>query len=144
MIKKFTLEKIFDKKKEELAKKGVPRNEREKQAKKEMEKDIKIAIGNRLFLIREKLGITQSVMLEKLHPCEPCSVQRYSDIENGKLFPSCQMLIRLVEVFDLDLCWLLTGKENKQSQYSTKEDVQDINYMLTIAERIRKRQNTYN
>ena len=63
-------------------------------------------IGKRLRLVRERLGITQAEVGEKLG----IQSQHVSKYERGETVPTWENLIKLTEVYDVNINWLLTGK----------------------------------
>lgn len=63
-------------------------------------------IGKRLRLIREKKGITQAELGEKLG----IQFQHVSKYERGETVPTWENLIKLAELYDVNINWLLTGK----------------------------------
>jgi transcriptional regulator with XRE-family HTH domain len=63
-------------------------------------------IGKRLRLIRERLGITQAEVGEKLG----IQSQHVSKYERGETVPTWENLIKLTEIYDVNINWLLTGK----------------------------------
>ena len=63
-------------------------------------------IGKRLRLIRERMGITQAELGNKLG----IQSQHVSKYERGKTVPTWENLIKLNERYDVNINWLLTGK----------------------------------
>lgn len=63
-------------------------------------------IGKRLRLIREKIGITQAEFGVKLG----IQFQHVSKYERGETVPTWENLIKLIELFDVNINWLLVGK----------------------------------
>jgi len=63
-------------------------------------------IGKRLRLIRERMGITQADVGEKLG----IQSQHVSKYERGETVPTWENLIKLTELYDVNINWLLTGK----------------------------------
>ena len=63
-------------------------------------------IGKRFRLIRERLGITQAEVGEKLG----IQSQHVSKYERGETVPTWENLIKLTEIYDVNINWLLTGK----------------------------------
>jgi transcriptional regulator with XRE-family HTH domain len=63
-------------------------------------------IGKRLRLIREKIGITQAEVGAKLG----IQSQHVSKYERGETVPTWENLIKLIELYDVNINWLLTGK----------------------------------
>lgn len=63
-------------------------------------------IGKRLRLIREKIGITQARVGAKLG----IQSQHVSKYERGETVPTWENLIKLIELYDVNINWLLTGK----------------------------------
>lgn len=67
---------------------------------------MKSQIGKRLKLIRKKKGITQSELGEKLG----IQFQHVSKYERGETVPTWENLIKLNQIFDVNINWFLTGK----------------------------------
>jgi len=67
---------------------------------------MRLEIGKRLKLIRNKKGITQSELGEKLG----IQFQHVSKYERGETVPTWENLIKLSEIFDVNINWFLTGK----------------------------------
>jgi len=67
---------------------------------------MRIEIGKRLKLIRKKKGITQSELGEKLG----IQFQHVSKYERGETVPTWENLIKLAQIFDVNINWFLTGK----------------------------------
>lgn len=65
-------------------------------------------IGKRIRLIRERIGITQSELGEKLG----IQSQHVSKYERGETVPTWENLIKLTDSYDVNINWLLTGKGN--------------------------------
>lgn len=63
-------------------------------------------IGKRLRLIRERIGITQAGLGDKLG----IQSQHVSKYERGETVPTWENLIKLTESYDVNINWLLTGK----------------------------------
>lgn len=63
-------------------------------------------IGKRLRLIRERIGITQAELGEKLG----IQFQHVSKYERGETVPTWENLIKLIDLYDVNINWLLTGK----------------------------------
>ncbi|HEX9973078.1 MAG TPA: helix-turn-helix domain-containing protein [bacterium] len=67
---------------------------------------MRLEIGKRLKLIRNKKGITQSELGEKLG----IQFQHVSKYERGETVPTWENLIKLTDIFDVNINWFLTGK----------------------------------
>lgn len=63
-------------------------------------------IGKRLRLIRERIGITQAELGEKLG----IQFQHVSKYERGETVPTWENLTKLIELYDVNINWLLAGK----------------------------------
>ena len=63
-------------------------------------------IGKRLRLIRERIGITQAGLGDKLG----IQSQHVSKYERGETVPTWENLIKLTESYDVNINWLLTGE----------------------------------
>lgn len=82
-------------------------------------------IGKRLRAIRERLGITQAEVGEKLG----IQSQHVSKYERGETVPTWENLIKLVERYDVNINWLLTGKGSmflSPFNYSTTGEKQGL------------------
>lgn len=67
---------------------------------------MKHQIGKRLRLIRENIGITQTDLGKKLG----IQFQHVSKYERGETVPTWENLIKLNDLYDININWLLTGK----------------------------------
>jgi len=96
-----------------------------------------MTIHERFKKIRKNLGLSQSELAEILEVKQGV----LSDIERGRIEPSKNIVVKLIENFDIDANWLLTGKsrfervEQKeanhiQTEVWSKEDL-EINRTLT-------------
>jgi len=63
-------------------------------------------IGKRLRQIRERIGITQAELGEKLG----IQFQHVSKYERGETVPTWENLIKLIDLYDVNINWLLAGK----------------------------------
>jgi len=64
-------------------------------------------IGDRLELYRKFLDIKGYVFSKHLD----ISQGSYSDLKNNKSLPSCATIIKIVELGECDIIWLLTGRK---------------------------------
>jgi len=104
-------------------------------------------IGKRLRLIRDKKGITQTELGEKLG----IQFQHVSKYERGETVPTWENLIKLAELFDININWLLTGKGKmflSPINYShtgekTLQIVRDIESDSQIEEIVKELQNDF-
>jgi transcriptional regulator with XRE-family HTH domain len=69
-------------------------------------------ISNRLREARKSKGLQQSIMAEKLG----ISRAGYSRIETGNVEITTKNLVKIVEVLDISLDWLILGKDVNQTQ----------------------------
>lgn len=69
---------------------------------------MRLEIGKRFRLIRERIGITQAELGEKLGILS----QHVSKYERGETVPTWENLIKLTDSYDVNINWLLTGKGN--------------------------------
>lgn len=85
----------------------------------------KVLFGKRLKKLREQRGLTQ----EELSNMLDVEWQHVSRLENGKNLPSCNLLISIAEVFDIDI------RELTDYEYLDKNSNIDvlINNLLKIA-----------
>lgn len=65
------------------------------------------AIGYRIKLAREEVGMTQERLAEQIHR----STQFISTIERGAAGPSIKTVIRLCEVLNVSSEWILRGRQ---------------------------------
>ena len=77
---------------------------------------IKELLGLRIKEIRNKLNMTQAQLAEKVG-IDP---KHQSCIENGKNFPSADLLNKYSIVFDIDVCELLNIEHNKDREFLQK------------------------
>ena len=64
-------------------------------------------LGKRLRSVREQAGISQSALAERLGFSKAAVISRF---ERGERLPSVDILIKLAELYHIDLHWLLTGQ----------------------------------
>jgi transcriptional regulator with XRE-family HTH domain len=69
-------------------------------------------ISNRLKEARKSKGLQQKIMAEKLG----ISRAGYSRIETGSVEITTKNLVKMVEILDISLDWLILGKEVNQTQ----------------------------
>ena len=74
-------------------------------------------IGERIRYARKKKNLTISQVKE----VTALSVGNLSDIENCKIFPSSNALIKLSDALQVSTDWILTGKEFNLSKNSIQE-----------------------
>ncbi|MFA5479713.1 MAG: XRE family transcriptional regulator [Candidatus Muiribacteriota bacterium] len=83
--------------------------------------------------LRKKLNISQKILAEKLG----IPVTAVSKYETGKIKPSSDILGRLIDVYDININWLLTGRGNIFSSYFKENDdfyyfsIKENNYILS-------------
>jgi len=75
---------------------------------------INTSFGERLKNLRKNRGLSQAEFAEKLEYKQNTSV---SNIEKGKSVPDLETLNKIADVLEVDLHWLVTGKQSP----STKE-----------------------
>lgn len=68
--------------------------------------DIKANIGSRLRKARLEKGLSQKDLAEKLGLSANSVI---SDFERNKLYPRLETLLKMADVLDVDLHWLITG-----------------------------------
>lgn len=66
-----------------------------------------IKLSERIKFVREKLGISQSVLAKELGLESPMAISSY---ESGKTEPDTSKLIKLSKMANVTLDWLLTGE----------------------------------
>lgn len=96
----------------------------EKLAREKVRKDMQREIGDRLFQIRRKYGLTQKEMVAQ------CSVLNLtkpalSRWENGERFPDWLFLFWINSEFGENLHWILTG-EQEESLTNIATDLEEI------------------
>lgn len=74
---------------------------------------IKELLGLRIKELRNKYNMTQAILAEKVG-IDP---KHQSCIENGRNFPSADLLDKYANVFDIDVCELLNIEHNKNREY---------------------------
>jgi Predicted transcriptional regulators len=74
-------------------------------------------IGDRIRYARKRGNLTISQVKE----VTGLSVGNLSDIENSKIFPSSNALIKLSEALQVSTDWILTGKEFNLSKNNIQE-----------------------
>lgn len=108
---------------------------------------MKYEIGKRLRLIRDKKGITQAELGEKLG----IQFQHVSKYERGATVPTWENLIKLMEIYDVNINWLLTGKGSmflSPVTYSIPEEsnlnlIKDLNSDSQIDEIVEELRNDF-
>lgn len=87
-----------------------------------MKLSLKQQIGNRIKLAREKAGMTQITLAEKIS----ISKQIISDYEHANAFPSIKSATDICRTLSVSLNWLLTGDANMDAKnecdYEFSED----------------------
>ena len=73
------------------------------------------SIGNRLFELRKKKGITQEKLAEKLN----VSRQSVSNWELDKSLPDTDKLLVLAQIYDVSLDYIAYGKQEEIAGQST-------------------------
>lgn len=84
---------------------------------------VKQLLGLRIKELRTKHNLTQIILAEKVG-IDP---KHQSCIENGKNFPSADLLEKYANVFNLDICELLELKHNKPRAILIKSIQDKIN-----------------
>ena len=64
-------------------------------------------VGDRLELYRKFLGVRAYVFSAHIG----ISQGSYSDLKSGKSLPSCGTIIKIIELGECDIIWLLTGRK---------------------------------
>ena len=98
-------------------------------------------IGSRLKTLREDLKIT----LEKMHKITGFSTSLISAAENGLKKPSAIYLSALLELYNVNLNWVFTGKgpiflpqvQEKNGKVHFADTYDEMRYMLENVEMIR-------
>lgn len=80
-----------------------------------------IKLSERIKFVREKLGISQSVLAKELGLESPMAISSY---ESGKTEPDISKLIKLSKMANVTLDWLLTGEgEMKRGERSERPHI---------------------
>jgi transcriptional regulator with XRE-family HTH domain len=81
-----------------------------------------IAFGERLHFLREKAGLSQAVLAQKLGYKRSSSI---SNLETGKSPPDLQIFQKITSCFNANLHWLITGKPSPDGE-SWRESYADL------------------
>jgi transcriptional regulator with XRE-family HTH domain len=81
-----------------------------------------VAFGERLRFLREKAGLSQDALAQKLGYKRSSSV---SNLETGKSPPDIQILQNIASCFNANLHWLITGKPSPDGE-SWRESYADL------------------
>lgn len=84
----------------------------------------RVALGRRLRLTREVIGISQTEAAKRLG----IASNTYNMMENGKNFPSFETLHAIVDLYQIDMNWLLLGEPSglRYDQADTLRKLYDI------------------
>lgn len=79
-------------------------------------RELRLAIGRRIRWCRLERGLTQRELAEDVSPdiLDPISQVTVTCWETGRAVPCINNLVRLSEVCDVNLHWLLTGEGPKR------------------------------
>jgi transcriptional regulator with XRE-family HTH domain len=92
-------------------------------------------VGDRLRLLRQKLGLTQSQMAQKLG----VTLNTYQRYELGNRNLTVEKLQQLRKLFGVNLNWLLTGEGGMFESYNDKEKVkQHLRALKSIVEELER------
>lgn len=105
-------------------------NKLKETALKQVKKDILIGIGNRLREIRDKNGKTQDDIANMYSAFDDITGPCLSKWENGNNGVNLFFLIWFAHEFNVDLNWLITGKEHTPI---TQELIETLEHALEIA-----------
>ena len=86
-------------------------------------------IGSRIKGLRKENGLKQQEMAEYLG----IGRSNYSRIETGDVLPTLKILLKLIDVFNISINWLLTGTSSRFSDLG--EFGEDIREMLEDMQR---------
>ncbi len=107
-------------------------------------KKLLTGLGERLKASRERLGLNQSRLASQLNFSSPTVVSRF---ERGERLPSTETLIKLAELHDIDLHWLLTGQPAPSAQEIATERNDLMNklssYVISELKRLTDLRDTY-
>ena len=79
-------------------------------------------IGKRISDLRKKQGMTQEQLAEKLGTTR----QAVSKWEADKSFPDIDYVVRMGDIFQVSMDYLLLGKENEVQRKEVQADSQDV------------------
>ena len=82
--------------------------------------------GKKLKILRKKIGITQANLAKKLG-ISPSAVGMY---EQGRREPDSAMLIKIADLFDVSVDYLIDFKKNKKYFKNVDEIADRIEYIL--------------
>ena len=87
-----------------------------------IERIIMDTIGKRIKYARSKISMSQEVLAERVG----LKQGTISDIERDKSNPSIDTLIRIRDVLDVSIDWLLTGEDNNISLENDTKKILDM------------------
>lgn len=94
-----------------------------------MDENMRKNIGDRIKSLRKESGLKQQEMAEYLG----IGRSNYSRIETGDVLPTLKILLKLIDVFNISINWLLTGASSRFSDLGEYGD--DIREMLEDMQR---------
>jgi len=80
-------------------------------------------IGSRIRERRLKMGITQEILAEKVG----ISIVYLSKIENGRVYPTLEMISNICTELDLDIAQVISGTEVSRKEYANDRVVELFN-----------------
>lgn len=80
-------------------------------------------IGQRIKFLRKQHNFTVQQLAELINKTKG----NISSYENGKYEPSAQTIIRICEIFNISIDWLLTGKEFGNKKISIMKENNELN-----------------
>lgn len=92
------------------------------------EKNIKLEVGKRIKLLRNELGLTQEQLANKLPNVRgKSSIANY---ENGSNLPSDEVKLKLCEIFDCSLDYLMCKSDIRNFDDLKKQDLNKLRVQL--------------
>ena len=89
-----------------------------------------IPFGKRLYSVRQSTKLNQTQFAQLSGFSSAVIISRF---ERGERLPTSETLIKLVELFKVDINWLLTGDPASSFEYQTKSYKEAIERLLPFA-----------
>lgn len=95
--------------------------------------------GKKLKILRKKLGITQASLAKKLG-ISPSTVGMY---EQGRREPDSTMLIKIADLFDVSVDYLIDFKKSKKKYVKNVDEIADkVEYIIRNKEYLKNNKTT--
>lgn len=95
--------------------------------------------GKKLKILRKKLGITQARLAKKLG-ISPSTVGMY---EQGRREPDSTMLIKIADLFDVSVDYLIDFKKSKKKYVKNVDEIADkVEYIIRNKEYLKNNKTT--